>query len=82
MSPPCKCSSTYNPEFAEILSKYIGQIEYEGHPYFVLTMEEYGLVETYRMDKYSLLEIFQDIDAENYKHSKITNYYEKFSVNV
>ena len=70
----------YNPEFAELLEKYIGQTEHEGHMYFVLTMEEYGLVETYRMDKYSILEIFQDIDIENKKHNKNTNYYEKFSI--
>ena len=72
-------SSSYDPEFANLLEKYIGHTEHEGHNYFVLTMEEYGVVETYRTDKYSILEIFQDIDAENEKHNKITNYYEKYS---
>ena len=82
MTTPCNCDSTYDPEFGELLQKYIGHTEHEGHNYFVLTMEEYGLVETYRTDKYSMLEIFQDIDAENKKHNKITNYYEKYSSNV
>ena len=72
--------STDNQEYAELIEKYIGQTEYDGHMYFVLTMEEYELVETYRMDKYSLLEIFQDMDAINYEHNKITNYYEKYCV--
>jgi len=70
----------YNAEFAQVLQKYIGQTEHDGHMYFVLTMEEYDILYTYRMDKYSLLEIFQDIDIENEKHNKITNYYEKFSI--
>jgi hypothetical protein len=70
----------YNPEFADVMAKYIAQIEHDGHMYFVLNMEEYGLVQTYRMDKYSILEIFQDIDIENKKHNKNTNYFEKFSI--
>lgn len=74
--------STYNPDFAEVLSKYISHIEHDGHKFFVLTMEEYDLVETYRADKYSLLEIFQDIDIFNEKHNKKTNYYERFSSSV
>ena len=69
---------SYNPEFAELIEKYISQTEYEGHMYFVLTMEEYEIERTYRMDKYSLLEVFQDIDSENEKHNIKTNYYEKF----
>ena len=70
----------FNPEFADVMAKYISHTDHEGHNYFVLTMEEYGLVETYRTDKYSILEIFQDIDIENKKHNKNTNYYEKFSI--
>ena len=70
---------SYNPEFFNVLSKYISHTDYEGHRYFVLTMEEYGVVETYRTDKYSILEIFQDIDIENGKHGKKTTYYEDFS---
>ena len=30
----------YNPEFAKVLERYIGQTEHEGHNYFVLIMEE------------------------------------------
>jgi len=69
---------SYNPEFAKVLEKYIGQTEHKGHMYFVLTMEEYKIERTYRMDKYSLMEVFQDIDGENEKHNIKTNYYEKF----
>ena len=42
-------------------------------------MEEYGVYETYRTDKYSILDILQDIDIENKKHGKNTNYFFKFS---
>tara|TARA_R110001599_G_scaffold95623_1_gene247950 strand:+ start:9994 stop:10215 length:222 start_codon:yes stop_codon:yes gene_type:complete len=68
----------FNPEFADLLEKYIGQVEYEGHNYFVLTMKEFNIERTYRTDKYSMLEIFQDIDQINQDNNIKTNYYEKF----
>ena len=69
-----------NTEFAELLEKYITTDEIKGIDYFILTMKEYNIIETYRCDKYSMLEIFQDIDQINLKHNKKTNYYNTFYI--
>lgn len=70
---------SYDPEFASLMNKYVSQTEINERNYWVLNMEEYGVYETYRTDKYSILEILQDIDIENKKHGKNTNYFLKFS---
>ena len=70
---------SYNPEFASLMNKYVSQTEINERNHWVLNMEEYGVYETYRTDKYSILDILQDIDIENKKHGKNTNYFLTFS---
>ena len=67
-------------EYDKLIAKYISTEIYLGRKYWVLTMEEYDIVNTYRCDKFSILEILQDIDFINSENDCITNYFETFTV--
>jgi len=70
---------SYDKEFASLMSQYISQEQFQGRTHWVLNMKEYSVIQRYRTDKFSILEILQDIDIENKKNNKTTDYYNKFS---
>ena len=65
-------------KYDELIAKYITTAVVEGVKYWVLIMKEYNVYSPYKCDKYSILEIIQDIDTYNRDNGCPTNYYDTF----
>ena len=75
--------SPYKPTFTEIeLNKitnhYIKDIIIDGYTHYLLIMDQFDITQIYNKDKYSILEVLQDIDSINSDFDIYTTYYEEY----
>mgnify|MGYP003635092240 FL=1 len=63
----------------QIIKDHIEDMVIDGRQYYVLIMDKFNIVETYRKDKYHILEILQDIDMINENRATRTHYYEEYN---